>query len=570
MLVRFQFALIASIQFPLLAFAAVLPSEVLPNGCHETTKRFDTFLRRGGQLPKPSIDTISSVRPRLQAAVKATDAALESGKIPLNDPEAYRNFVSRELLRPRAEIHAKLIIGQEILEGRLGRSDVRPDKIAIEKRRAELVESYLLESPQETILVLDTPLTDSGGNVINRPGINFVVDHHGNYLPPGALDNTGYQILARFKQALEDNDARPLKSIEAFHRSLTGNAKNVTYSSDNLGDGAEVIAILKSPVILDRLAKDPELIEMLMESGRYTDFFVFRGNRYEKDNVSERSRRAILLSKAIMHNHSRLLRVAEITFGDRIEANRDPGIQRRLLQTAVEESERLILEATSPDFSSTNPGRVGAVADEFDQWRGGPQMTKMTPKNPKSPVSSFEMAEWNHRRFALTLPKDLRVALSPEKVGPALVAMDRDVFGHRPVTTGHQFADWSAASIANENQSGGPKPIRLELGGKEPTEMGKPVILSKAAAQEVNLKPIADALNEAARRKFRKMLEAQRNTTAAKIDRLVADHTEFTSRGPELVFNFGGHSLTRAEISAIVGETLANRRRGIFPLSAPP
>ncbi|MBI1861851.1 MAG: hypothetical protein HYR96_13135 [Deltaproteobacteria bacterium] len=466
------------------------------------------ILTSGALAQTYRVETASLWRARAATAVQNTDRFFSGRQA---SPETYRQKLSDELVRLRG---AKA-------------------------------------KPSETILFLDTPVTDASGGSLNRPGVTLVIDHHGLYYPEAPLDNTVFQLLARLRQSMAQSPTATEAVLKRFRFELFGDAEVVTFITDNLGDAAETIAVARSPAIQQRLVTHPEWITLLEESGRYTDFYVFRGDLYEHSHTGEANRRAILLSKAIMQNHQRLLREAGVLYGDRLEFLSNPDAQARLLRTATDESEALLLEALSPNFSTVKPGRIGALAADFEKQRGGPHLIA-----EKSLSTSYAQARQSRKIFLDSLRSDLSLLLTPNLVADAEGAIIRYTYAHQPVSTHNQFADWSASGLANEFEPGGFRPIQVEISGKTPTETGRPVIISKAGDQDVDLKPLAVALNQ-------KAAEKRRN-----LGRAIADERppEFTSRGHELVFSFGGHSLTRAEITSVIGLTLSRLGAQIVPM----
>lgn len=439
---------------------------------------------------------------RLTDLVQKAVATVKSRGI--NDPAAFREAVQKEVARERAIQRAK--------------ESVAADNIPEDRREREIVRrafDELKSAQRETVLFVDTPVVGADGKSLNET-VPLVIDHHGAYAPKNPLDNSGAQVLLKLKAAAESSP-NSREALKKFQAEVFGSEPGkLTLSADNLADAAEVMAVLRNPNLQKRILENPELQDMLIESGRFTDFFVFGGDGYEKNNTSERSKKAIALSKAIMQSHSDLLKEFGVGFGDRVVGIKEQENQKELLQRATSSAEALLLAATSGDYT-----KVNELAGRFDKARN---------------ETSLENAKKMHETFKQDLSKDL--PNSPELVD----AINSLTFGHKPVSTGNQFADWGASPMANA-QSETPRPIKFELAGADPGDVGKPVILAKSGGKPVDLRPLAEALNRRAVEK--------------------SGAPQFVARGTDLVFSFGGHSLTRLEIVQIVGEVLKEKGNSI-------
>ena len=510
--------------------------------CEILLKKIPVRFNQGQRKVEFTVETPTAIQKVLQ------DAVVRVQNKNINDPQQYREALQKEIARIRAEQEAKQSVQEDIETGKLKFSDQEDRQKQIDKLVLSRTFDKLKDFQRESVLFVDTPVLGNDGKPLNSV-IPLVVDHHGAYAPQNGLNNSGAQIIERLVQARERNKnpdgyININKAQKDFSQTLFGSdPSEVILSSDNLADGAEVIALLRNPELQKRIINDPDLAKTLTEAGRFTDFFVFSGEGYEKTNDGDRSQEAIQLSKAIMQSHSELLKEYGIPFGDRIVALNDPKKEKELLEKAIKRSEELLLAFTEPKAAQREPAmeRVRKLAADFNSAREA------------SVVEAGKM----HQKFLVEIKGDLDNK-------PSLIeALNQFTYGHKPVATGNQFADWGASPIANARDKS--KPIKFELAGDNPNDKGKPVILAKSGSRTVNLQPLADALNSLVRVKKETELKSQGKSDQEISSSLANLPPQFTARGTDLVFSFGGHFLTRREITQVVAETLRAKGTTLVP-----
>jgi len=509
--------------------------------CEILLKKIPVRFNQGQRKVEFTVETPTAIQKALQ------DAVARVQKKNINDPQQYREALQKEIARVRAEQEAKQSVQEDVETGKL-KFDQEDRQKQIDNLVLRRTFDKLKDFQRESVLFVDTPVLGNDGKSLNSV-IPLVVDHHGAYAPQNGLNNSGAQIIELLVQARErnknpDGSVNINKAQKDFSQTLFGSdPRKVIPSSDNLADGAEVIALLRNPELQKRIINDPDLAKTLTEAGRFTDFFVFSGEGYEKTNVGASSQEAIQLSKAIMQSHSELLKEYGIPFGDRIVALKDPKKEKALLEEAIKRSEELLLAFTEPKAAQREPAmeRVRKLAAGFNSAREA------------SVVEAGKM----HRKFSEEIKGDLDNK-------PSLIeALNQFTYGHKPVATGNQFADWGASPIANARDKS--KPIKFELAGDNPNDNGKPVILAKSGSRTVNLQPLADALNSLVRVKKETELKSQGKSDQEISSSLANLTPQFTARGTDLVFSFGGHSLTRREITQVVAETIRAKGTTLVP-----
>ncbi|MBM4303236.1 MAG: hypothetical protein FJ112_02795 [Deltaproteobacteria bacterium] len=509
--------------------------------CEILLKKIPVRFNQGQRKVEFTVETPTAIQKALQ------DAVARVQKKNINDPQQYREALQKEIARVRAEQEAKQSVQEDVETGKL-KFDQEDRQKQIDNLVLRRTFDKLKDFQRESVLFVDTPVLGNDGKSLNSV-IPLVVDHHGAYAPQNGLNNSGAQIIELLVQARErnknpDGSVNINKAQKDFSQTLFGSdPSKVILSSDNLADGAEVIALLRNPELQKRIINDPDLAKTLTEAGRFTDFFVFSGEGYEKTNVGASSQEAIQLSKAIMQSHSELLKEYGIPFGDRIVALKDPKKEKALLEEAIKRSEELLLAFTEPKAAQREPAmeRVRKLAAGFNSAREA------------SVVEAGKM----HRKFSEEIKGDLDNK-------PSLIeALNQFTYGHKPVATGNQFADWGASPIANARDKS--KPIKFELAGDNPNDNGKPVILAKSGSRTVNLQPLADALNSLVRVKKETELKSQGKSDQEISSSLANLTPQFTARGTDLVFSFGGHSLTRREITQVVAETIRAKGTTLVP-----
>ena len=506
--------------------------------------------------PTNEVKSNTKTEPPVTIQEELKEAVERVQKRDITDPVQYRKELQKEIARIKAIERAKLSIKRDLENGSFKLPDALSEQAEQEKQRKldkEIIKrtfNELKSAEKETVLFVDTPVTGIDGKPLNTV-VTLVVDHHGPYAPANGLDNSGAQIIKRLVEASEkkenknpDGSINIDKALKSFQETLFGrDPGKVILSTDNLADGAEVLALLKNETLQKRILGNPELAKKLIESGRFTDFFVFGGDSYETTNLNPQSQEAIQLSKAIMQSHSDLLKEYKIPFGDRVVGLKDPNQQKELLNKAVDQAEEILLIATEPKGDLT---KVKELADRFD----------------KSREISISEANKMHEAFKKQLTEDIG-GNTPSEKAVLEKTINAYLYGHKPISTGNQFADWGGSPIANNRQTD-PKPIKFEIGGTSSEDVGKAVILAKSGKTPVDLRPLAEALNAKAKEKKRDKLERE-NKNKIEIEETLATYSEFTPRGTDLVFSFGGHSLSRSEISQIVANTLKGQGGQIVP-----
>lgn len=542
-----KFVVYCGLFFQLAAFSASVP---ISEACRVALAKLPVlFTSNETDSHALKIETPMLVTETLQKAVAEVD------KRGISDPALYRAAVQKEIAREKATLRAQESVTAAIESGalKLPAGEMERER-AIKREIVKRAFDELKHADRETILFVDTPILGIDGKSLNKT-VPLVVDHHGAYAPKNPLDNSGAQVILRLKEVAErpenksaDGTLDTQKALLDFRRSLFGGSPGkITLSSDNLADAAEVMAFLKNPLLQKRILENPATADMLLESGRFTDFFVFGGDAYEKNNLSEKSKQAIALSKAIMQSHSDLLKEYGVAFGDRVVGIKDKQKQSELLQKATAAAEALLLAATAPKNEQTASG-AKALSDLEEKFN--------TARN----IVSLNEARKMHAQFMSGLTGDLSGLANANELEKTV---NQYTYGFKPVSTGNQFADWGASPIAN-SQDPKPRPIGFELGGTNASDIGKPVIIAKSGSAKVNLQPLGEALNQLAREKKRKGLLAT-GMSEPEVNTQLNGYTEFVPRGTDLVFSFGGHSLTRAEIARVVAETLKEKGDAIVP-----
>ena len=119
-----------------------------------------------------------------------------------------------------------------------------------------------------------------------------------------------------------------------------------------------------------------------------------------------------------------------------------------------------------------------------------------------------------HGEFQETLLADLKKHLREDQAQKAAQAINANMFGHFPISTGNQFADWGASPMANAYDTN-PRALKLEIAGESADARGKMVIIAKSGQQDVDVGPLAKALNTEARKERTKQLRQEGKSTEA-------------------------------------------------------
>ena len=318
------------------ALSLTLYSSDSPNLCGQYTRYFDGRDRLGSAIPAFRVASTADI-------VKTLDRLVSSAKA----------VPQRNSQQDLATAHAKAQAGLEILNRKLSLKNK-------DKRIEELKAQYMKENPTEGFLVIGSEIV---GESLNGSVVPIVVE---TKVINDQRMTAGEQILARLREIARGHKGTLENGLEEFHRSVTGGVGRVTYATDRLTDGVDVIAILKSAELKRRLLVSPELIDMLISSSRMSDRLLNQGG-IDKEMRTSQEKEALLLAKAMVFTHQQLLNSAGNKIDNRISTIIEPDRRNALLRESVLSSELLLLEATSEGFSHENTGKIGRLAKQFDE-----------------------------------------------------------------------------------------------------------------------------------------------------------------------------------------------------------